>query len=43
MKLNYENSDFKWLTFEEILDDNLELAFNQKEVLKDFIVFKRNQ
>ncbi|MDA3855503.1 MAG: NUDIX hydrolase [Candidatus Woesearchaeota archaeon] len=42
IKLDEESSDFKWFTFEEILDDKFELAFNQKEVLKDFINFYKN-
>jgi 8-oxo-dGTP diphosphatase len=35
LKLNEENSEYKWFSEEEIKE--LELAFNQKEVLEDFL------
>lgn len=41
IKLDEESTEFKWFTFEEILNEKFELAFNQKEVLKEFITFKK--
>jgi mutator protein MutT len=42
IKINEESSDYKWFSFQEILSNSFEFAFNQKKVLKDFIEFINN-
>ena len=39
IKLNHELSDFKWFDINDPHIFNLSFAFNQKDVLKDFITF----
>jgi len=40
IKLNKESLEYKWFSYEEIKNPNLKIAFNQREVLTEFIKFK---
>jgi mutator protein MutT len=43
IKLNEEHSEYKWFTFEELCNENIKLAFNQKEVIFEFIEFMKKK
>jgi 8-oxo-dGTP diphosphatase len=40
IKLNHENTEYRWYDLNKLLSSNVKLAFNQKEVLTGFLKSK---